>query len=210
MNSNWAAENLQVIRTLMERSAVYRRALAPIMLLAGLLGCAAAAVGFLAHLRSDAGFIELWVGTSVIAGAGAFLLMRQQAIKDREPFWSPPARRIVQAIAPPLIVGAVATLLFVIEPAADGLAPILLAPVWMALYGCALHAAGFFIPRGIKWLGWIFVACGSGLLLCLFAGVAVFGRQPEGSYLAMGATFGLLHLAYGVYLYFTEQRRSET
>ena len=31
MEPNWAAEHLQVIRTLMERSALYRRALAPIM-----------------------------------------------------------------------------------------------------------------------------------------------------------------------------------
>ena len=35
METNWAAEQLQTIRTLMERSAVYRRALAPIMLFAG-------------------------------------------------------------------------------------------------------------------------------------------------------------------------------
>ena len=38
MESNWAAEHLQTIRTLMERSAIYRRALAPIMLFAGLTG----------------------------------------------------------------------------------------------------------------------------------------------------------------------------
>ena len=37
MESNWAAEHLQVIRTLMERSAIYRRALAPIMLGTGVL-----------------------------------------------------------------------------------------------------------------------------------------------------------------------------
>ena len=35
MNTNWAEENLKAIRTLMERSAVYRRALGPIMLMAG-------------------------------------------------------------------------------------------------------------------------------------------------------------------------------
>ncbi|MDB6016752.1 MAG: hypothetical protein JWR19_1241, partial [Pedosphaera sp.] len=31
MKSDWAAEHLQTIRTLMERSAIYRRALAPVM-----------------------------------------------------------------------------------------------------------------------------------------------------------------------------------
>jgi len=43
MDTNWAAENLQVIRTLMERSTLYRRALAPVMLVSGLIGTSAAA-----------------------------------------------------------------------------------------------------------------------------------------------------------------------
>ncbi len=90
-----------------------------------------------------------------------------------------------------------------------GVAAALLPPVWMALYGCALHAAGFFMPRGIKWLGWIYIGCGSGLLLLsVCTDVSVFGRETEGGYLAMGAAFGGLHLAYGVYLYFTEQRKN--
>src|SRR5688572_22132653 len=42
MQSNWAEENLLIIRTLMERSAVYRRALAPIMVAIGVLGVVAA------------------------------------------------------------------------------------------------------------------------------------------------------------------------
>ena len=45
MNSNLAEAHLQTIRLLMERSAIYRRALAPNMLLAGLLGLAAAGIG---------------------------------------------------------------------------------------------------------------------------------------------------------------------
>ena len=44
METNWAAEHLQVIRTLMERSALYRRALAPVMLVSGVLGTGAAVV----------------------------------------------------------------------------------------------------------------------------------------------------------------------
>ena len=47
MDSNWASEQLQTIRTLMERSAIYRRALAPIMLVAGAAGVVAAGIGLL-------------------------------------------------------------------------------------------------------------------------------------------------------------------
>ena len=46
MEPQSAADNLQVIRTLMERASVYRRALTPILLWCGLLGVAGAA----AHL----------------------------------------------------------------------------------------------------------------------------------------------------------------
>ena len=45
METKWAVDNLQTIRTLMERSALYRRALAPIMILAGTIGIAGGLTG---------------------------------------------------------------------------------------------------------------------------------------------------------------------
>ena len=47
MDSNWAEKNLEAIRTLMERSAVYRRALAPIMSFTGVVGLLGAFAGWL-------------------------------------------------------------------------------------------------------------------------------------------------------------------
>jgi hypothetical protein len=32
--------------------------------------------------------------------------------------------------------------------------------IWIVLYGCALHAAGFFTPRGLRVFGWAFVLGG--------------------------------------------------
>ncbi len=208
METNWAVEQLQTIRALMERSALYRRALAPVMLLVGGLGGVATAVGLLGHLKSDMAFLELWSATCFAALAGAFLLIRKQALGAAEPFWTPPTRRVAEAIAPPLVFGLVVTLLFLGPAGGHGAAPYLLPPIWMALYGCALHAAGFFMPRGIKWLGWLFIAAGSGILLLSFGpDFYFFGLEPEGGHIAMGATFGGLHLAYGVHLYFTEERK---
>ena len=70
MKPEWAEENLQTIRTLMERSAVYRRALAPIMLFAGVSGVAAAAAGLLFHLDSLRAFGALWLGpAAIVVGA---------------------------------------------------------------------------------------------------------------------------------------------
>ena len=39
MNDDWAVDQLQAIRTLMERSALYRRALAPVLTVAGVIIC---------------------------------------------------------------------------------------------------------------------------------------------------------------------------
>ena len=60
MEPNDAAENLQVIRTLMERSAVYRRALAPVMLAVGLIGSVAAPIGVQMGDKSLAQFVYFW------------------------------------------------------------------------------------------------------------------------------------------------------
>ena len=94
MENNWAAEHLQVIRTLMERAAIYRRALAPIMTLAGAAGTAAGLAGYFLKLESARAFAIFWMSVGVVAVVGAFLLVRRQALKDAEPFWSLPTRRV--------------------------------------------------------------------------------------------------------------------
>jgi membrane protease YdiL (CAAX protease family) len=215
MESNWASEHLQTIRTLMERSAVYRRALAPVMTFNGVVGTLAAVAGVAAGIDSPQGFIAYWLVVSVVAVAGSLLLTRRQALKDAEPFWSPPTRRVTQALLPPLVVGFVLSLILFVRGADPGTGParlnlpgmLWLPSAWVALYGCALHAAGFFMPRGMKIFGWLLALCGCALLA---AGVPDWVSHRYYPHAIMGICFGLLHLAYGVYLYFTEQRRNET
>jgi hypothetical protein len=204
METNWAEENLKTIRTLMERSAVYRRALAPIMLLAGALGVVAAIIGLWCHLDSARTFAVLWLITAVIAVAGALLIARQQALKDKEVFWSPPTRRVTQALLPPLLAGMClgALPIFANGPNEESLVS---AIIWILFYGCALHAAGFFMPRGIKLFGWLFIASGCALLWTLLQGWADFNFS---AHWLMGLFFGVLHLAYGAYLYLTEKRKN--
>ena len=215
MESNWASEHLQVIRTLMERSAVYRRALAPVMTSNGALGTLAAVGGVLARIEAPRAFIGYWLIVALVAVAGSFLLARRQSLKDAEPFWSPPTRRVAQALLPALFFGFILGLvLFIRSDAsqpADGVGSALglvwLPLSWIALYGCALHAAGFFMPRGMKIFGWALVLGSSAFCLSDLPDLAPRLWLGHG---IMGLFFGLAHLAYGVYLYFTEQRRNET
>ncbi len=208
MESNWAAEHLQVIRTLMERSAVYRRALAPIMIYNGVLGVAGGVVGWFWGIRSVPGFVGYWGVVAFLALAGSFLLVRRQALKEAEPFWSPPTRRVAQALVPALFAGSVAGLLALICPNWDFLQPWALPAFWILLYGCALNAAGFFMQRGIKLLGWLFIVAGCALMATRCHTATALSLAD--GHRVMGGIFGGLHLACGIYLYFTEPRRNET
>jgi hypothetical protein len=208
MESSWAAEHLQVIRTLMERSALYRRALAPIMIYNGVLGAAAGLGGWWLGIQAAPGFIGYWAVVAVAGLTGSFLLSRRQALKAEEPFWSPPTRRVAQALLPPLLVGLVAGLIGGAVSGWELLPPRVLPPLWLALYGCALNAAGFFMQRGMKLLGWVFILGGC-LLLTYSAGAAEPISLAQAHWI-MGAAFGGIQLAYGIYLALTGRHRDET
>ena len=156
MEPNQAAEHLQTIRTLMERSALYRRALAPVMMYCGVVGSVAGVIGDWLPLHESRSFVVFWAVVAGLALGGAFFLIRRQALKDSEPFWSPPTRRVTLALFPGLLAGALAGAMVA------WLNPYwyecrFLVPVWCILFGLALHAAGFFMPRGLQRFGWLFL-----------------------------------------------------
>ncbi len=201
MESKWAEENLQTIRTLMERSAIYRRALAPITIYVGAVGVIAALAGWLLKIEADRSFLIYWMAVGLVALSGAFFLVRRQALKDGEKVWSPPTRRIAQAMLPALFIGLVLGLVLAWRYTPGDDTPEMYSFMWAMLYGLALHSAGFFMPRGIRLFGWVFI----------FTGLAFLFVTPPGitANILMGVIFGGLHLAYGIYLYFTEPRKNE-
>ena len=204
METQSAADHLQVIRTLMERSALYRRALAPIMLFAGLMGVAGAAIGILSHIEGFRAFGMLWLCIAVVVVTGAFFIARRQALKDHEPFWSPPTRRVGQALLPPLAAGFLFSLvLIILNP--GHMRWLFIFPN-ILFYGCGLHAAGFFMHRGIRLFGWFIIVLGGLSLLA----IPMFRSDPSPTldHGIMGFFFGVLHLAYGAYLYVTEKGKN--
>ncbi len=212
MESNRALENLQIIRTFMERSALYRRALAPIMIFNGVVGTVAALSGWALKVGEPRAFIFYWACACAVAMVGSFLLVRKQAIKESEPFWSPPTRRVTQAFLPPFIAGVIISgaAFSYINSAPNHLDKVLaflwLPLSWLVLYGCAIHSAGFFMPRGMRIFGWVFVLSGASLF---FVGIPDWSTPINYGYGIMGMFFGGLHLAAGAYLYFTEKSGNE-
>ncbi len=209
MQPDWAVHNLQVIRTLMERSAIYRRALAPVMLVTGGLGLAAAVAGTIVGIEAPRGFIVYWLAVSFATLVVALLLVRRQALRASEPFWSPPTRRVSHAVTPSFVAALIVScaVWFLVGTDKDSemgqaLATELLPLIWVVLYGCASNAAGFFMRRGIRLFGWLLLAGGAGAFAI---GVLALPRVVAG-HAIMGFFFGVLHLGYGVYLLLTEPR----
>jgi len=204
MDQHVAAEHLQVIRTLMERSAVYRRTLGPIMVSVGAVGSGAAIGGIALGIEAFRAFCAWWLLAALVAVAGAFAIARRQSLEDGERFWSPPTLRVTQALLPPLAAGLILSLVLAVSGPAHLRWLFVLGNA--LFYGCAVHAAGFFMPRGMKLFGWLTIT---------LAGAALFVRlvfAPGASALAdhamMGGFFGVAHLAYGAYLFVTEPRKT--
>jgi MFS family permease len=207
MLDNWALDNLQVIRALMESSAVYRRAVAPIMGVVGMIGITAGVIGALLNLETPRLFVVYWVLVALVCLTVAFFMIRRQALKEVEVFWTPPTRRVAQAVAPAFFAGLMAAVVFFFMDDADERTVLLLAPVWMVLYGLAMHSAGFFMPRGFRLFGWGFIGCGLAFLGCWIQFSKPDLAHPDVPFanLAMGGFFGVGHAAYGLYLHFTKK-----
>ena len=176
--------------------SVYRRALAPVAITVGLLGLAAAGLATAMGWTGKGRFAGYWLAVAVVVLSAVLLLVRQQALRNKEKILSPPMRRVVQALAPMLLAGLGLGVLEVL--ARDHRDSIRLIALWMVLYGGALHAAGFFMQRGLRF---VFVFCGA-LCLCLHE----LGPVPalkENAHWLMGWAFGVNHLAYGLYLKLT-------
>lgn len=194
-----------MIRTLMERSALYRRRLAPLMMLGAAGAIGGGLVGSLLKLASAREFVLLWGGIAVLVLLGAGWVTRGQAIRAGEVFWTAPTRRIFAAFLPVLLVGGALGGTCLVGPASEAAGSrILLIVSWSILFGLGLHSAGFCVAKGVRRLGWAFVLAGSAL------GVYVLNRGVDGipvsPSLLMAAIFGGLHLVSAVYLFFTEAK----
>jgi hypothetical protein len=204
MEQHVAAEHLQVIRTLMERSALYRRTLGPVMVYVGSVGCVAALGGIALDVGALRPFSAWWLMAGLVAVGGAFAIARRQAVEEGEPVWSPPALRVTQALLPPLAAGLLLSLALLVF-AAEGLR-------WLFVfgnalfYGCAVHAAGFSMPRGMKLFGWLIIIASGAVLSARLALAPTAGSSVD--HALMGGLFGVAHLAYGAYLVVTEPRKT--
>ena len=190
--------DLAEIRSMMERSSKFLSLSGWAGILAGLYALAGAYIAstflnfnpqsiYLKSLSNDFSSIFL-LGVLVLAAAliTAVLLSKNKASKKGENIWNATSKRMLSSMAVPLLAGGV-LLLIVISKSIIGL----ILPLSLIFYGLALYNASKFTFSEVKFLG--FVQLCLGLLSSYFI---------EYSLLIWALGFGLVHIIYGIYIYF--------
>jgi len=189
-----AAEQLKVIRSMMERATIFR-ALSGETALVG--GAAALGAAWLSDGHRGWTWAWWWLGgLGLVIGFNVFQILRVGRAEGR-PFWSMSLRMALRGALPSIIAGGFLGLLYVRSHMPNG--DLLAACMWVLHYGLALLAIREFAPRSMVWLGWSFVVLGV-LSLAGAAGVyeplTAWLRQLNASHL-MAIAFGGFHLIYG-------------
>ncbi len=192
-----AEEHLRVIRSLMERSTIYRAISAPTAAVGGVISIAAAIVLIAADNAGQVTvnrFLFTWLGVLLITLLANFYFLWRAAVNRKEIFVSPGMRMAIRAVLPPFLCGAAITLY-------NHRSPTNLPEAWILFYGLGLLAMSHFAPRSIAWLGWSFVLAGIGLWFLPWKTpvFSPFSRPVSYSCLEMAFTFGLFHLIYALY-----------
>jgi hypothetical protein len=193
MDARQAARNLEVIRTLMERTCQYQLLTARAGLVAGSLAGAGALTFLVLQADNPWHFGSVWalvfVGSLLAATISTVLRSRERG----ERLWSRQARTVLLALAPSLVAALVLSIFFFSR--GDHL---WLPGIWMLCYAQGALATAAYAPAPIRWLG-ITVLLLGGLTLWL---------GPQWAIVMMGLVFGLGHVGLGAALLFAERRES--
>lgn len=176
-----AMDNLSFIRTAMERASAFT----------SVPGWGGVAMGLTAVLGSllsaqaatPRAWTLTWLGVLVIAGAIGAVTMTLKARREEGAMLTGKARRFFLGFLPPIVVGALLTLVLVRHGLFGALAG-----TWLLLYGAGLVTGGVFSVRVVPIMGACFMLLGA---------VALFTPASLAS-VWMGLGFGGLHLGFGV------------
>ena len=175
-----AMDNLRFIRETMERAGRFTA----VPGWGGFaMGVSALAASVIAARQSTP---DAWLATWLIEGFFAIALgawtMQRKAHRAQVPLLSAPARKFVLSFAPPLLVGALLTLVLY-RAGLSGAIP----GTWLLLYGTGVVTGGAFSVRVVPVMGLCFMLIGAVALFCPFAWSTAF----------LAAGFGGLHLIFG-------------
>ena len=175
-----ALENLQYIRTTMERAGSFTAVPGWGTVAVGVTALAATLVSL--RLPRDSAWLALWLGEAVLGLAIGSVTLVLKARAANDPLLSGPGRRFGLSFLPPFVVGGLLTIAFYTA----GQFP-LLPGMWLLLYGTGIAAAGAFSVRVVPLMGVCFMVLGAAALF----------TPPAWWPWFMATGFGGLHIVFG-------------
>jgi hypothetical protein len=194
MDAYQAARNLELIRTLMERTCQYQLLTARAGLVAGSLAGAGALTFLVLDPQNPWYFGTVWAivfAGSVLASTVSTVLRGRQR---GERVWSRPARTVLLALAPSVFAALGLSVFFFARGE-----HLWLPGVWMFCYGQGALATSTYAPTPIRWLG----------VSVLLWGCVTLWLGPAWAVVMMGLVFGLGHVGLGLALLASERRQSD-
>lgn len=177
-----ALDNLRFIRDTMESTAAFTAVPGWAGVAMGVSALVAA--WFASRQPSDEMWLTIWMAEGMVAVLlGCFGLI-EKAARTGASLQSAPARKFAFSFAPPLAVGALLTAALWKAGVRD-----LLPPLWLMIYGTAVVTGGAFSVRAVPAMGALFIGLG-----------AIALGLPHRGDLMLGAGFGLVHIAFGLYV----------
>jgi hypothetical protein len=193
MDTRQAARNLELIRTLMERTCQYQLLTARAGLAAGSLAGAGALAFIILKPDNPWHFGTVWalvfIGSLLATAVGVVLRSRERGQR----IWSRPCRAVLLALAPSMFAAIALSVFFFARGE-----HLWLPGVWMLCYGQGALATSTYAPSPIRWLG----------LAVLLLGCVTLWLGPAWAVPMMGLVFGLAHMGLGAALLVAERREN--
>ncbi|HWB87117.1 MAG TPA: hypothetical protein VG675_23440 [Bryobacteraceae bacterium] len=176
-----ALDHLQYIRRTMERAGAFTA----VPGLGGIfMGFTALAAAWMASREATAAArMGVWLSAAAVALLAGIAAASRKSRRAGVPLFSGPGRKFVAGFVPPLLAGAVLTVvLFRAELAA------FLPGAWLLLYGAGVVSGGAASVRVVPLMGMCFMLLGAAALLF----------SPGWNDLLLAAGFGGLHILFGI------------
>jgi hypothetical protein len=176
-----AMDNLAFIRDTMEAAGSFTAVSGWGMVAVGII---AAVAGIIASAQASAVHsLYVWIAAAVLAPAVMLWAIVRKARRAHMPLLSGPGRKFVLSFSPPMLVGALLTIVLY-RAGLVGTIP----GMWLLLYGTAVVAGGAFSVKIVPVMGICFMLAGT---------IAVFAPTTWNDWI-MAAAFGGLHIGFGI------------
>ena len=173
-------DNLRYIRETMERASSFTAVPGWGQVAIGVTALVAAFLA--AHQPTNRGWLVTWLVEAMISLLIAGWSMDRKARAIQTPLLSGPGRKVAFSLSPPVIVGALLTVVLFRAGLTNAIAP-----MWLLLYGTGVVTGGMFSVSVVPVRGICFMVLGA---------AGLFTPAAWGNWL-MAAGFGGLHIIFG-------------